>query len=368
MAAAWPAADDGRRRLTVGDRLVSEGFETVIGRGLVDELRNIAHRPYLVVTMADLWPLFADAFDDGLAGPYLVDSLELGRLTVDAAALPECRSVIGLGGGQAVDVAKCFAWRLGLPLFQVPTALTVNAPWGHRAGLRVDGIVRYLGWAVPQAVYVDLEVIGRAPPALNRSGVGDVLCYHTAAADWQLARDRGREEPRWPYDPALVAEARRHLDLVLANLDGIRDLTDEGARALVTALRWGGAAFHAAGWNPRHIEGVDHFLFYNLEHRTGRHFIHGQPVGLGIYVGSVLQDNEPDRILDALQRVGLDIRPEAMGVSWDEAAAAMRTLGAFVRDAGLWYTIADVRPITDELIADIRSAIEARYGPWRAAP
>ena len=40
------------------------------------------------------------------------------------------------------------------------------------------------------------------------------------------------------------------------------------------------------GWNPRHIEGVEHFFFYNLERRTGRHFIHGQPVGLGIVARS----------------------------------------------------------------------------------
>ena len=81
------------------------------------------------------------------------------------------------------------------------------------------------------------------------------------------------------------------------------------------AHRWGGATFHNSGWNPRHIEGVEHFLFYNLERLTGRHFIHGQPVGLGIYAGSILQGNEPDAMLAALVRVGVDIRPEAMGVT-----------------------------------------------------
>ena len=116
--------------------------------------------------------------------------------------LPACRSIIGLGGGQAIDVAKFFAWTLGLPIFQVPTAMTVNAPFGHRAGVRTGGKVRYMGWAVPEAVYVDFDVIASAPQLLNRSGVGDILCYHTAHADWRLAHDLGREEPQWPYDEA----------------------------------------------------------------------------------------------------------------------------------------------------------------------
>ena len=342
----------------------SDGFPTVFGRGLVAELPSFAHRPYLVVTMADLWPRFEGLFDQHLAGVHLVDTLELADLERAAEALPPFASVIGLGGGQALDVAKFFAWTTRRPLFQVPTATTVNAPFGHRAGLRVNGLVRYLGWAVPQAVYVDFDIIQSAPPNLNRSGVGDVLCYHTAHADWRLAAEAGRVEPRWPYDDGLVAQARQRLDSVLAHLDDIREVNETGIRTLVEAHRWGGTTFHDSGWNPRHIEGVEHFFFYNLERITGRHFIHGQPVGLGIVHGSALQDNDPDGMLAAIHRAGVDIRPEAMGVTWDDVAESMRTLAAYVHDAGLWYSVADARPVTDDLIGRVRERVTATYGPW----
>jgi glycerol dehydrogenase-like iron-containing ADH family enzyme len=219
-------------------------------------------------------------------------------------------------------------------------------------------------------VYVDFDVIQAAPPALNRSGVGDVMCYHTAHYDWRLARDLGKDEARWPYDERLVAAARQRLEAVLNRLDDIRGVTEEGIRTLATAHRWGGSTFHDSGWNPRHIEGVDHFFFYNLERITGHHFIHGQPVGLGIYIGALWQDNRADEMLAALHRAGVDIRPEAMGITWDDVAEAVVTLPAYVRDAGLWFTVVDAIPVDDTLVSRVRSGVEETYGPWatREAP
>src|SRR6266571_1776352 len=134
-------------------------FPTVFGRELVGELPNFAHRPYLVVTMPDLWPAFEHFFDSHLAAVYKVTTLDLDELTADAEKLPVFGSVIGVGGGQAVDVAKFFSWVRRTPLFQVPTAMTTNAPFSHRPLLRSGGKAVAIGFTVPQAVYVDFEVI-----------------------------------------------------------------------------------------------------------------------------------------------------------------------------------------------------------------
>jgi len=331
-----------------------ELFQTVYGRGLVPELKTFVHRPYLVVTMDDLWGHFAGDFDDGLAGPLLVRTLERADLDRILTELPPLESVIGLGGGQALDVAKYVAWARRRPLFQVPTAMSVNAAFGHRSAVRVDGVVRYVGFAVPEAVYVDFDVIRRAPLLLNRSGVGDILCYHTGHWDWKMAAETGRVEARWPYDAALVAEAKVALDRVIDAADEIRDVTDTGIRALMESLRWGGAAFHNAGWNPRHIEGAEHFFFYNLEYLTGKHFVHGQPVCLGMLLMSALQENRAQEMKEVVDRIGVPYHPEEMGVTWDQVAEALRTLPAFVEKAGLWYTVASARPITEEYIAQMR--------------
>lgn len=342
-----------------------EEFNTIFGRNLVGELKNFVHQPYLVVTMGDLWDKFKDQFDSHLAGVYIVTTLDIDELYAELDKLPHCNSIIGLGGGQAIDVAKFFAWSKRLPLFQVPTAMTVNAPFGHRSGLRTKGTVRYMGYVVPEAVYVDFDVIQSAPPLLNRSGICEVLCYHTAHYDWKLAHDLGKDEPKWRYDERLVAEARIRLDSVMSRLDDIHDVNEEGIRALMLANRWGGATFHNSGWNPRHIEGIDHFFFYTLEYLTNKHFIHGQPVCLGIYIGSALQENEPEKMLAAIQRAGVDIRPEAMGVTWDDAAEAMRKMAWYVRYSDLWYSTADARPVTEEFIEKIKGRVISTYGEWQ---
>ena len=337
------------------------GFTTIFGRNLIAELPNIVHQPYLVVTMDDLWHLFQRNFDDNLAGPYFVTTIDGDELKDEVKKLPPCRAIIGLGGGQALDVAKYFAWSLQLPLFQVPTSMSVNAAFGHRAGLRFGGNVRYVCWAVPEAVYVDFDVIQNAPPVVNRSGICEILCYHTAHADWRYAQARGKCEPKWRYDQAMVDEAQAVLATVLDALDDIRQVNEKGIRTLMLANRWGGAAFHNLGWNPRPIEGADHFLFYALEYHTGKKFIHGQPVCLGIYVGSLLHDDRAEEMLAAILRAGVDIRPEAMGISWDDVEHALLNMRDFVRQAGLWYGIYHEAEIDAAFVSMVRDNVEAAY-------
>ena len=336
------------------------GFPTVFGRGLLDEFKHFVNPPFLVVTMEDLWPLFGHHFEGADCRPYFCGSIEQANLEREAATFGDIRAIVGLGGGQALDVAKYFAWRLNVPFFQAPTALSVNAVYGQRAGVRINGKVVYRGWAVPQAIYMDYDVLAACPPALNWSGIGDILCFHTGVLDWRYAEREGKIEEKWRFDENLARQSLKKVRSIVDNIDNIRTMNDRGIEALVDGLKWG-TSYHGAGWCPRHIEGTDHFLFYTLEKMTGKKFLHGQPVGLGVIVGSMLHEDGADEMLDTISSIGLDIRPEAMGLTWDQLEDGLTTMRRYVNETGPWHSIAHDETISPGFISELRAKLEGAY-------
>jgi hypothetical protein len=85
-----------------------KAFKTAFGRDLLAEIPNFVAGPYLVVTMEDLWPRFKGWFADGTPA-WFVRSMERADLEAALATVGGYASVIGLGGGQAIDAAKYFA-------------------------------------------------------------------------------------------------------------------------------------------------------------------------------------------------------------------------------------------------------------------
>jgi glycerol dehydrogenase-like iron-containing ADH family enzyme len=285
--------------------------------------------------------------------------MERTTLEEQLSELKGYASIIGLGGGQAIDCAKYFAWRLNVPLHQFPTSLSVDAMFGQRAGVRDNGIVKYVGWAVPETVYFDYGILEAAPKHISRAGIGDVFCFFTGAWDWQYAGRVGKCEARWPYDAGLAGISLQKAEAALAGQNDIRDLTPRGIALIVDAFKWGGASYHAAGWCPRHIEGVEHFFFYALEARTRRKFLHGQAVCLGILIGAMMHGKRVDELRRAIRTIGVDMTPAGMGITWDDVNATVLGLQDFVRSQDLPYGIAhDFKPGA-AFLQDLRSRIEA---------
>ncbi|MFA3920831.1 hypothetical protein [Ruegeria hyattellae] len=82
-------------------------FPTVFGWNMLVEVPNFVRSKMLIVTMEDLWPKFSPTLPQD-AKVYFVDSMERSRLENNLAVLPDIASIVGRGGGQAVDASKCF--------------------------------------------------------------------------------------------------------------------------------------------------------------------------------------------------------------------------------------------------------------------
>jgi hypothetical protein len=181
-----------------------------------------------------------------------------------------------------------------------------------------------------------------------------------------LTRDLGKEERQWPYDAGLVGEARQRLDAVVDALDDIHDVNDHGIRTLMDAHRWVARRSMPRAGTRAISRGSN--TSSSTTSRNGRDATSSTGSRSGSHrarIGHAWRG--ADEMVAALARAGVDIRPEAMGVTWEDAEAAMRTLGTFVREAGLWHSIADERAVDDAIVAEVRARVTAAYGPWLAA-
>jgi glycerol-1-phosphate dehydrogenase [NAD(P)+] len=282
--------------------------------------------------------------------------MEIETLERQVAAAPDCDTVLAIGGGQAIDLGKYLAWKRGLRLVSAPTILSVDAFVTPAAGIRRGHRVEYVGQTTPDPLVIDYDLIRTAPPELNIAGVGDLLSIHTACFDWERAAQANRSE--FPFRADDVAAARSILADTVAQAEAIRACSDDGLRAIVEGYLRVNTICLPAG-HYRVEEGSEHYLFYELEERLKRPFIHGWIVGLGVHLLSRLQENGHAEAVDFMHRVGLRYHPADLEIRQDDLAAALRNLRRYVENRGdLWYTVIQEREITaqwlEEALATLR--------------
>jgi glycerol-1-phosphate dehydrogenase [NAD(P)+] len=263
--------------------------------------------------------------------------------------------IVGIGGGSALDMAKYVAWKRNQPCYLVPSITSVDAFVTKSVAVREQGNVRYIGFVIPEKVYVDYDLIRQGPARLNRAGAGDILCAHTALWDWALAHNE-RDEA---YDERIAAQIRRWLQGLEEAATDIRKVTNKGIRFIVEAFAEINKLCRRFG-SSRPQEASEHIFAYNVEHITRRHFIHGELVALGTLVMAALQENDPDWVERLLKRIGILYQPADLGLSRQEFEEALRTLPSYARATNRRFSVIHVRPMDEAFVQRICARL--RFG------
>lgn len=254
---------------------------------------------------------------------------EVARLQ-DLAKEMQCSCTIGLGGGKAIDTAKCVAE--GKALIIVPTIAATDAPTSHSAVLYTpEGAFDDYAYfkQSPSVILIDTTVIANAPTRFLVSGMGDALStYFEARANVQSFTKVNAGLP-CGYREGLCGEARgTNAAFALASLcyqtlmkDGVKAKLSSDANVVTPALEniietnilLSGLGFESGGLAAAHA------IHDGLTILEGTHkYFHGEKVAFGTLAQLALENAPMDEILEVLDfctAVGLPVCLEDIGVT-----------------------------------------------------
>lgn len=253
---------------------------------------------------------------------------EIQRLTL-LAKEKACDCTIGLGGGKAIDTAKCVAKGDGLII--VPTIAATDAPTSHSAVIYTkEGAFHDYAYFKqnPSVVLVDTKIIAQAPVRFLVSGMGDALStYFEARATKKAYGHVNAGLPCGAMEGKAATSVSTNASYALARLcyetllsDGYLAKLSAEKQQVTMALEniveanilLSGLGFESGGLAAAHA------IHDGLTILEGtHHYFHGEKVAFGTLAQLVLENADMEEITEVLEfctKVGLPVCLADIGV------------------------------------------------------
>ena len=224
--------------------------------------------------------------------------------------------IVGVGGGRSVDIAKIIGFNLDLPFVSIPTSAShdgIASPFVSIKGNKPHSLVA----TAPLGVFVDVDIIKKAPKKLLASGCGDLIAKITAVRDWQLGRDKtGEYYGRYSADLALMSAK------ILMEHSSRFSKKGLDVREIVEALISAGVASCIAG-SSRPCSGAEHLFSHAVDKLEPGIGLHGEKCGIGAIMIAKLQGQDWRKIVKTLKSVGAPTTAKEIGLKSEVLAKAL---------------------------------------------
>ena len=224
--------------------------------------------------------------------------------------------IMGVGGGRSVDIAKIIGFNLDLPFVSIPTSAShdgIASPFVSIKGNKPHSLVA----TAPLGVFVDVDIIKKAPKKLLASGCGDLIAKITAVRDWQLGRDKtGEYYGRYSADLALMSAK------ILMEHSSRFSKKGLDVREVVEALISAGVASCIAG-SSRPCSGAEHLFSHAVDKLEPGIGLHGEKCGIGAIMIAKLQGQDWRKIVKTLKSVGAPTTAKEIGLKSKVLAKAL---------------------------------------------
>jgi glycerol-1-phosphate dehydrogenase [NAD(P)+] len=224
--------------------------------------------------------------------------------------------VAGIGGGRSVDTAKLVSFNLDIPFVSVPTAASHDGMASPFVSVRSDKPHSIVASA-PLGVFVDIDIIKKAPSKLLASGCGDLIANIIAVKDWQLGHKKtGEYYGMYSADLAMMSAK--------IVMDNSRKYSKHGldARVIVEALISAGVASCIAG-SSRPCSGAEHLFSHALDKIAPGKGLHGEKCGIGSIMMAKLHGQDWKKIVKTLKDVGAPTTAKQIGLKDEEVIEAL---------------------------------------------
>jgi len=271
--------------------------------------------------------------------------------------------IMGVGGGKALDTAKCLADMMGVKVVTVPTiastcaassALSVMYTYEHI----YDGF-----WYLKSPAYhtfIDTEIISEAPTEFFRAGIGDTLAKYYEVE----FSARGREKT-FKDEMGLSISRMCNAPLIEAAIDALEDCKNNRVSekfesvVLIILVSTGMVSMLI---NPEFNGAVAHALFYGLTNIEGfeEKFLHGDVIGYTTAVQLMLdgQIEEAEKIGTLIKNMGVEatLSERGIGVDFEKLKPVLEST---LKDPDM-----NVLPyeVTDKMLYDAILKMEEMFG------